>query len=140
MASLPTDLTVIPRALIVADIQENIRSAASSTARTKDFNTAEHSHATIAARLPHMPHREPDSLTSDFGTWLPLIARSRGITGRCLEIEIPAFLGRVIIDAVRVFDARGRAAVQLVEEVVDLFPSKTTSGIPLPKLMSGRGS
>lgn len=120
------------------DIEKSFATANCTGKKQTDYNTHCHGNDEISAVLPEFEHSKPDMAQPWIllEPWLDLIISSQGLTDREVHrVKLPPMFLNRVVPACNVALITGHLADSDLEDLEDSFPSITTRGIPLEKLL-----
>ena len=130
-------LRIIP----YTEIEKALEEEKTTVTDQRYCNTCFHKPAEIAAALPNIEHKPPDSVQPWvlLEPWLDLIASSRNINEDDIHrIKLPGSFLAVLITAQAVGIRMGRINASHAEDLEETFPKTTTNGINIAELLQSR--
>ena len=131
----------VAHSLVAADVKRHTKKKTGSpSVRARKFNTSKLAKEVILDLVPDVPHRYPNTSTTDLSAWLPLIVRSHGFTGQHHEFSISASLAGLIDSAIKVHQSGKEIPPKWVEDAVGLFPATSAADVLTNSILSGNQS
>ena len=86
--------------------------------------------------IPHLSHYPPSVTTGHYEDWVELLAESQGFEEYHV-INLPAYLCRSMLNMQTIWKLRGTLSQEEMNEIIELFPRKTTQGLDIDAALDG---